>query len=69
VKELIRKKLEEGQLDECDLTLRDLDEIAGAFTKVLSGIYHQRIDYPENIAKEMKLKGGQGVNGHSHKQQ
>lgn len=67
VKELIRKKLEEGQLDECDLTLRDLDEIAGAFTKVLSGIYHQRIEYPENIAKEMKMKGGQGVNGHSHK--
>lgn len=69
VKELIRKKLEEGQLDECDLTLRDLDEIAGAFTKVLSGIYHQRIEYPENIAKEMKMKGGQGINGHSHKQQ
>lgn len=69
VKELIRKKLEEGQLDECDLTLRDLDEIAGAFTKVLSGIYHQRIEYPENIAKEMKMKGGQGTNGHSNKQQ
>ncbi len=57
VKELIRKKLEEGQLDECDLTLKDLDKIASAFTTILSGIYHQRIEYPENIAKEMKRGG------------
>ena len=67
VKELIRKKLEEGQLDECDLTLKDLDTIAQSFTKILAGIYHQRVEYPENIAKEMKIKGVQGINGHSHK--
>ncbi|WP_127016489.1 HD family phosphohydrolase [Anoxybacter fermentans] len=65
VRELIRKKLEEGQLDECDLTLKDLDKIATSFTKVLTGIYHYRIEYPENIAREMK--GVQVVNGDSHK--
>jgi putative nucleotidyltransferase with HDIG domain len=36
----------DGQLDQCDLTLRDLDRMAEAFHEVLSGILHQRIDYP-----------------------
>lgn len=40
-----------GQLDNCMLTLRDLHEIAKSFNRVLSGIYHQRIDYPEPVAK------------------
>lgn len=44
---LIIEKLEEGQLDECDLTLRDLTEIRTAFIGVLQGIYHPRIPYPE----------------------
>lgn len=54
VRELIKNKLIEGQLDESDLSLRDLDIIAESFVKVLTGIYHQRIEYPENILKEMK---------------
>lgn len=54
VRELIRGKLIEGQLDESDLTFRELDIIIDSFVKVLTGIYHQRIDYPENVLKEMK---------------
>ena len=54
VRELIRGKLIEGQLDESDLTFRELDIIIESFVKVLSGIYHQRIEYPENVLKEMK---------------
>lgn len=54
VRELIRDKLTEGQLDESDLTLRDLDTIANSFVKILTGIYHHRIEYPENLLKEMK---------------
>lgn len=54
IRELIRNKLIEGQLDESDLSLGDLNIITESFVKVLSGIYHQRIDYPENILKEMK---------------
>ncbi|MEJ6952019.1 HD family phosphohydrolase [Natronospora cellulosivora (SeqCode)] len=54
VRELIRKKLIEGQLDESDLSLRDLDTIAESFVKVLTGIYHQRLEYPEKFLKEMK---------------
>ena len=36
----------DGQLDECNLTLRDLSAVEEAFIRVLLGIYHQRIDYP-----------------------
>jgi cyclic-di-AMP phosphodiesterase PgpH len=38
--------LQDGQFDETDLTLSDLRKIAEAFLRVLSNIFHQRIDYP-----------------------
>jgi hypothetical protein len=37
----------EGQLDECELTLRDLTRIKSSFVKILTGIYHSRMQYPE----------------------
>ncbi len=36
----------DGQLDECDMSLKDLTGIGNAFLQVLQGVYHQRIDYP-----------------------
>jgi putative nucleotidyltransferase with HDIG domain len=47
VRRLIREKLEDGQLDECPLTFRDLDRIAAAFVRILTGILHPRIEYPD----------------------
>lgn len=44
---MIKHRFMEGQLDECDLTLRDLTKIREAFLKILIGTYHQRIKYPE----------------------
>ncbi|HQG13984.1 MAG TPA: HDIG domain-containing protein, partial [bacterium] len=38
----------ESQLDDCELTLQDLHDIAKAFVRILLGIYHQRIEYPKN---------------------
>ncbi|MBI4237496.1 MAG: HDIG domain-containing protein [Deltaproteobacteria bacterium] len=46
VEGIINKSFADGQLDECDLTLKDLHDIANAFTRILMGIYHQRIEYP-----------------------
>ena len=46
VRRIINNKFIDGQLDECDLTLRDLERIADAFVRVLSGIYHSRVPYP-----------------------
>ncbi|NLM96621.1 MAG: HDIG domain-containing protein [Halanaerobiaceae bacterium] len=54
IRELVKEKLIEGQLDESDLSLGDLDIITESFVKILAGIYHQRVEYPENILKEMK---------------
>ncbi|MFT8313373.1 MAG: HD family phosphohydrolase [Clostridium sp.] len=46
VNNIIRARLDEGQLDNCDLTLKDIDIIRKSFLKTLTGIYHQRIEYP-----------------------
>ncbi len=47
VRKIIKDRLNSGQLDQSDLTLQDLDRIAMAFVRVLSGIFHSRIEYPE----------------------
>ena len=49
VRRLIDDRLVDGQLDECDLTLRDLEKIREVFLTVLQGIFHPRIQYPEPV--------------------
>lgn len=49
VADTIKARLEQGQLDECDLTLRDLKEIQAAFVSVLKGVFHPRVKYPEPV--------------------
>lgn len=46
VRRIINNKFIDEQLDECDLTLKDLNIIATIFTKVLTGVYHTRVQYP-----------------------
>lgn len=48
VKNIVQRKFMDGQLDECNLTLKDLSRVEAAFTRILLGIYHQRIDYPKS---------------------
>jgi len=52
VKRGINDVFAESQLDECELTLRDLHEISNAFVRILLGIYHQRIEYPKDKVDE-----------------
>lgn len=47
IRKIIRDRLQDGQLDECDLTLQDLDVMVSVFMKTLKGIYHSRIEYPD----------------------
>jgi hypothetical protein len=66
----------EGQLDECELTLKDIYEIKKRFTYILTGIFHKRIDYPgfdftnENLYKEpaKATKGKPAENNKSAKE-
>ncbi len=47
VHKVINNKFIDGQLDECDLKLKDLEKIAKVFIRILGGIYHTRVSYPE----------------------
>src|SRR5581483_4625602 len=46
VHDLIMRRLLDGQFDECDLTMRDLEQIERSVVRSLLGIYHGRIAYP-----------------------
>lgn len=48
IRDQVRAVLEDGQLDECDITLGDLAKVEEAFLEVLSGMHHNRIEYPES---------------------
>jgi putative nucleotidyltransferase with HDIG domain len=56
VQNIINRIFTDGQLDECELTLKNLHEIARSFNQILNGIFHHRIDYPEPVHK-----GGNGA--------
>lgn len=65
VQQLFNKLFTDNQLDECPLTLKDLHNIARSFNKILNGIYHHRVEYPDNktLPGEQKEK-----NGHTDRQ-
>lgn len=46
IEKVVTDKFLAGQLEECNLTLRDLHKIQEAFLTILIGVFHQRIDYP-----------------------
>jgi len=64
VQKIVNKVFSDGQLDECELTLKDLHEIAKSFNKTLSGIFHHRIEYPEVAGKgQRRQKNGNSDQG------
>jgi putative nucleotidyltransferase with HDIG domain len=46
----------DGQMEECELTLKDLQKIQESFNRILTAIFHQRIDYPLSTSSESPLK-------------
>jgi putative nucleotidyltransferase with HDIG domain len=48
VERIVTEKVADGQLDDCDLTLRDVQRVKEAFRELLAGVYHERIPYPED---------------------
>ena len=65
VDRIILERLQDGQFDECDLTLRDLERVREAFVQQLLGMYHRRIAYPQNKIVELESRraagGGRGA--------
>ncbi len=66
VQRLVNKIFSDGQLDNCEITLKDLHNIAKRFNQILSGIHHHRIKYPERTPV---TTGGKVKNGDSDRQQ
>jgi len=56
VEEVIAERLAEGQLDECDLTMRDLRTIAESFKGTMRAVYHPRVAYPQATAVETRRR-------------
>ena len=54
VDRIIDERVADGQLDECDLTFRDVQKIRDAFCELLLGVYHERIPYPEDRIARIK---------------
>jgi len=66
VQKIINNIFTDGQLDECELTLKDLHQIAKSINPILAGLHHHRVDYPASGAKENS--GKKKNDGDLHKQ-
>ena len=53
VNSIMDDKLSSGQLNNCDLTLKDIEKIRTCFLTTLNGIYHHRIEYPKEKIKDL----------------
>jgi hypothetical protein len=63
VSQIISDRLIDGQFDECDLTLRDLDRTRESFIEQLLAMYHRRIAYPTNKIVELESRRSQERKG------
>lgn len=52
IEKIIKSRLDDHQFNECDLTMRELDIIAQTLKETVMGIFHSRIEYPEEIKKD-----------------
>ncbi len=58
---IIQKRFVDGELDECELTLKDLHNIAESFMPILVGSHHGRIEYPWQKEQETAAGGKNGT--------
>jgi putative nucleotidyltransferase with HDIG domain len=65
VTRIIEERTNDGQFDECDLTMRDMERIREAFVEQLLGMYHTRIAYPQNTVVELESRRQQAAGGGS----
>jgi len=60
IQKMIRTIFTEGQLDDSELTLKDLNLLTDAFLRILTGIFHSRIEYPGGEKAEAQSSQGDG---------
>ena len=54
VSSIISDRLQDGQFNECDITLKELDIVAHSLCETLKGFFHSRIEYPEGTGQKVK---------------
>ena len=54
IHKIIKSRLDDNQFNECDLTLKELDKIAQTLKETVIGIFHSRIEYPEDVKPKEK---------------
>ena len=69
VSRIINKIFTEGQLEDCELTLKDLHHMEESFDRILTGIFHQRVEYPDSGEEHnaSKKEGNEGTHSRSTK--
>ncbi len=55
IAKIIKSRLDDNQFNECDLTMKELDSIAQTLKETVVGIFHSRIEYPEDVKPKEKL--------------
>jgi hypothetical protein len=63
VHSIVKDRLNDGQFDDCDITLKDLATVEDTLVKTLSTIYHGRVAYPKG---ESKVTKSQSANSREH---
>lgn len=61
VRKIIKNRLDDGQFHECDLTIKELDQIAKTLNETLLGIFHSRIEYPNDLQAQAQSSQSAGA--------
>ncbi len=56
IHKIIKSRLDDNQFNECDLTLKELDKVAQSLKESVIGIFHSRIEYPEDVKAKERLE-------------
>lgn len=60
IERIVRDRLADGQLDDCELTFKDLEKIIASFTRSLTGMLHARIEYPRALEAPVRKLASNG---------
>jgi cyclic-di-AMP phosphodiesterase PgpH len=61
IERIVRDRLSDGQLDECELTFKDLEKIISSMTRSLSSLLHARVEYPAGNTSDLRRLAADGA--------
>jgi putative nucleotidyltransferase with HDIG domain len=60
IERIVRDRLADGQLDECELTFKDLEKITASMTRSLTSLLHARVEYPDGDTNKLRRMAADG---------